>query len=670
MGLQRHFRRHPPIALQKEILEFTNDLVIETDLEGRIRFVNPAFARITGYSPEEVLGRRPSMLKSGKVERETYDDLWTTLKEGRVWSGRFINRRKNGTIYHAEAKVMPAYTDTGEKDGYIAIQQDTTEQDRLRNVLSKQSNLLFELSNRIPGLILQIQRFQDGRVCIPYASQSIHQYFSCFPDDVIADWAPLAARILEDDRDRLLEQLQESAGNGESFRVPLQVHLDQGEPRWYSLEAVPEPFPDGSTLWHAYLSDITTQKHAEIQLKNYAESIRNQNLLLQKAQYQADQASRAKSQFLANMSHEIRTPMNGIIGAISLLEDTPLSEEQNEYVDILKTGSESFMDVINHILDFTRIREQEKRINDSRFSIRHFIGKILDPLSASASLKEIELRSHIDPEADVEVLGDFPRLRQALVSLGNNAIKFTPRGTVSLGVRTAGMHASKSIFIFEVSDTGIGIPSEKLDLIFQPFSQVDESNTRTFGGTGLGLAIAKQLIEAMEGSIEVVSTVGEGSTFTLKVPLSRIEKDDPDKDSGQDSGSGGNQKASPLSILLVEDDPINQEIIKKFILLDKHELVCANNGQEALETLRTHRFDLILMDCQMPVMDGFEATRIIRESESCRHRDTPIIALTALAMSGDEERCLKAGMDAYVSKPVGKEKLMEIIGKWTPARIR
>ncbi|HKJ91396.1 MAG TPA: ATP-binding protein, partial [Oceanipulchritudo sp.] len=503
--------------------------------------------------------------------------------------------------------------------------------------------------------------------CIPYASQSIHHYFSCFPDDVITDWAPLADHILDEDRDRLEEQLRESAGIGESFRIPFQVRLGHGELRWYSLEAVPEEFPDGSTLWHAYMADITSQKHAEIQLKNYAESIRNQNLLLQKAQYQADQASRAKSQFLANMSHEIRTPMNGIIGAISLLEDTPLSGEQNEYVEILKTGSESFMDVINHILDFTRIREQEKRINDVRFSVRNCIEKILDLLSASASQKQLELEATIDPEADAEVLGDSPRLRQALLSIGNNAIKFTPKGSVSLRVRAGGMRSNKSIFVFEVSDTGIGIPPEKQELIFQPFSQVDESNTRSFGGTGLGLAIAKQLVEAIDGSIEVVSTVGEGSTFKLSVPLARIEKEELEPASGEPADSSPRPKTH-LSILLVEDDPINQEIIKKFILLDKHKLVCVNNGQQALETLRINKFDLILMDCQMPVMDGFEATRAIRKSEDYRHRETPIVALTALAMSGDEERCLEAGMDAYVTKPVGKGKLMGVIEKWSSTR--
>ena len=655
--------------MHKDILEFTNDLVIETDIEGRIRFVNAAFTQTTGYSAEEAIGNRPSMLKSGKTQPEIYRELWATLKAGKVWQGLFVNRRKNGTTYHAQTKIFPSLNETGDVEGYIGIQQDTTEQDRLRDVLSKQSNLLFELSNRIPGLILQIQRFQDGRICVPYASQSIHHYFSCFPDDVILDWAPLLDHVLEDDRDRLQEQLQESAALGETFRIPFQVRLGHGEMRWYSLEAVPEQIPDGSTLWHAYLADITSQKHAEIQLKNYAESIRNQNLLLQKAQYQADQASRAKSQFLANMSHEIRTPMNGIIGAISLLEDTPLSDEQNEYVDILRTGSESFMDVINHILDFTLIREEGKRVNDVPFSIRYCIEKTVDLLSASASQKQIDLEVDIKPEADLEVLGDFPRLRQALLSIGNNAIKFTPQGSVRLHVRLDGMRSNKSIFLFEVSDTGIGIPAEKQELIFQPFSQVDESNTRSFGGTGLGLAIAKQLVEAIDGSIEVVSAVGEGSTFSLRVPLARTEKEDPKLTTAETPDSATPRK-SHLSILLVEDDPINQEIIKRFILLDKHQLVCVNNGQQALETLQMKHFDLILMDCQMPVMDGFEATRAIRHSKTYQHRDTPIVALTALAMSGDEERCIEAGMDAYVTKPVSKEKLMRLIEKWSSPRLR
>jgi PAS domain S-box-containing protein len=649
--------------LQQEILDFTNDLVITTDLEGRIRHVNPAFTRITGYTAAEVKGQSTSILKSGKVDTRIYQQLWETITAGQTWTGRLINRRKNGTIYHAEAKIIPLRGANDEIEGFLTIQQDTTEQDRLRDVLSKQSNLLFELSNRIPGLILQVQRFQSGRICIPYASQSMQRYFSCFPDDVLEDWGPVAENILEDDREKLLARFCTSAENQESFRFPFQVRMQDGSVRWYSIEAVPEAMSDNSTLWHAYLSDVTTQKHAESQLRSYADSIKNQNLILQKAQYEADQASRAKSQFLANMSHEIRTPMNGIIGAISLLEDTSLDVDQRDYVDILKTGSEAFMDVINHILDFTRIREQEKRINDVRFSVRDCIEKITDLLSASASQKQIELTIEIGSEADAEVLGDFPRLRQALLNIGNNAIKFTNRGQVRIEAGVFGMRSSKSLFEFRISDTGIGIPEDKQGLIFQPFTQVDESNTRTFGGTGLGLAIAKQLVEAIEGSISVESEEGVGSTFIVTVPLSRLEHTEPRQAMALETPPVNGQNGH-LSILLVEDDPINQEIIKKFILLDKHELVCANNGQQALESLRINDFDLILMDCQMPVMDGFKTTEAIRSSAEYRHQDVPVIALTALAMSGDEQRCMDAGMDAYISKPVGKEKLMKVINHW------
>lgn len=388
---------------------------------------------------------------------------------------------------------------------------------------------------------------------------------------------------------------------------------------------------------------------------------------LAEAKEQAEEANRAKSEFLANMSHEIRTPMNGIIGTSSLMIDTELSDKQKSYVDTIRHSSESLLQLINDILDFSKIEAGKLDFEILPFDLEILVEEV-------RSVMFVHIRDGIEfkivwPE-DVPhyVQGDPGRIRQILFNLVSNAIKFTEEGSITLNVEAREEHDGKQEFYISIEDTGIGIPENKLDHIFGKFSQAEESTTRNFGGTGLGLAICSKLVKKMDGEIGVESTLGEGSTFwfTMRLPLSSAEEAEH-ASINMEHEDEKNIKFQNVHLLLVEDNPTNQMIAIEILESYGCRVMPAGNGVEAVERASTQEFDLIFMDCQMPEMDGFEATGIIRKREGEKQLSaTPIVAFTANAMKGDRDKCLAAGMDDYVSKPVKKEKLAAVLLKWLP----
>ncbi len=419
-------------------------------------------------------------------------------------------------------------------------------------------------------------------------------------------------------------------------------------------------------------------------LNSMLDQIQKRDHALEKAKVIAEDANLAKSTFLAQMSHEIRTPMNGVLGMSSLLLNTPLSNKQEKFVNTIQQSGKLLLNVINDILDFSKIEAGKLELDNISFNVRTTIAELLDIFSDPMQQKGLKLTCSIDPAIPSLLIGDSGRLGQIVINLLGNAIKFTKKGEIKIGINLEKQEGISSCLCFRVTDTGIGISPEQKNNIFSAFAQADNSTTRKFGGTGLGLTISKQLVLLMDGTIGVESNLGKGTTFWFTAKFTSGHHDDASTVLDEQKNSSETrmtEKSTPnfqAHILVAEDNETNQMVIEGML---KH-LGCTvdlvYNGLEAIKSVTKHSYDLVFMDCQMPDMDGYDATREIRKLEK---RDAasnkraglpvrrPIVALTAHTMKGDREKCLTSGMDDYLGKPFERSGLIKMLEKWISTTI-
>jgi signal transduction histidine kinase/ActR/RegA family two-component response regulator len=420
--------------------------------------------------------------------------------------------------------------------------------------------------------------------------------------------------------------------------------------------------------------DLSTREMTELHaaLARHSQELERQvqqrTAQLLQAKVAAEASSRAKSEFLATMSHEIRTPLNGVIGMIDLVDSAGgLSAKQKQMLELARASAWSLTRIIGDVLDFSKIEAGKLEICPDDLDLRQLLAQVMASFEQSASNNKLTLRLTVDPSIPNRLRGDPDRLRQILVNLIGNAIKFTPSGCIEVAVAPAAPSADHSLIKFTVTDTGIGITSEQVNRLFQAFSQADSSTTRKYGGTGLGLAICKRLAELMGGAIGVTSTPGVGSTFWFTAQLQSGDGQDISVSAPQISGAAklpGVSDRIAAKILVVEDNDINQMLLQEILTMAGCTCDIAINGVQAVEASGKCAYDLILMDCQMPEMDGFDATRQIRLSTNPREKTVPIIALTANALSGDRERCMSAGMTDYLTKPINSVELIAIVKRY------
>lgn len=595
----------------------------------QIMQVNRQFCNLFGYDSEELLGQSARILH---LDQQHYEDWAPRYQEARggmpMASAEYPWRRKDGSVFWC----LFAGTSMKLPDG---------EQGVLWNVID----------------ITERKQAERQRALLGFVLDSVHEAaFLVTPDSRFSYVNRETCRMLHYEREHLLQlgiadvdpdfdrtrwpSLFENMRQGYSLKLESQHRTADGNLIPVEINASYLKY-DEQELIVSLVRDISERRKAEA--------------ALQEAREKAEAANQAKSEFLANMSHEIRTPMNGIVGMAHLLRLTPLSAVQNEYLDNIDRSAANLVSLISDILDISKIEAGKLTLEDSDFAPHKMLEEAVASLDLRIRQKGLELVVDLQEGLPEALRGDVLRFRQIVLNLLGNAVKFTETGRITVALAVVSREASSVLLHLQVRDTGIGMTPEALERIFLPFEQADSSTTRRYGGTGLGLSICRRLTELMGGRLWAESTAGVGSTFHLELPFTVIEQQrQPQVELKAEPAL---PECGPSTILVAEDNQVSAEFIAKILARRGHRIITVEDGQQALDTLRQQDVDCVLMDVQMPVMDGIEAVRQIRRTEQQTGRHLPVVALTAHAMKGDRERLLDAGFDGYVAKPVDIAKL-------------
>jgi PAS domain S-box-containing protein len=655
-------------ALQRAIFNSANFSSIATDAKGVIQIFNVGAERMLGYTaaevmnqitpadisdPQEVIARAKALsVELGTPITPGFEALVFKASRGIEDIYELTYFRKDGSRFPAVVSVTALRDAQDAIIGYLLIGTDNTarklveaEQQKLDQRLRDQQFYTRSLiESNIDALMTT-----DPAGIITDVNKQMEALTGCTRDELIG--APFRGYFTDPARAEAAIKLVLSEKKVTDYE--LTACGRDGKQTVVSYNAT--TFYDrGRTLQGVFAAarDVTERKRVEAEL--------------QQAKAMAETASRAKSDFLASMSHEIRTPMNAIVGIAELLAKTPLSPKQNEYVQIFRRAGDNLLHLINDILDLSKVEASQLELERTGFSLNDLLEKVMEVVAGRAQEKGLALACEIAPEVPADLIGDPTRLRQVLLNLLGNAIKFTEAGVVALRVTPEADASESAALRFTISDTGIGIAADKLGAVFERFTQADSSTTRRYGGSGLGLTISKRLVELMGGRIWVESGVGDGSVFSFAVPIEIWSG--ATRRVVVPAGTRAEPPLQALHILLVEDSPDNRTITVAYLQDTPYRVDVAENGAVAYEKFTTGFYDLVLMDRQMPVMDGLTATRAIRDWEQTNHRlPTPIVALTASALKGDQEKCFAAGCTAYLTKPIKQEVLLRAIKEYSIA---
>ncbi|MBE9222506.1 PAS domain S-box protein [Cyanobacterium stanieri LEGE 03274] len=638
----------------RRIVETTTEGIWMIDKNGNTNFVNAQMGEMLGYSAEEMLGK-PLFYFMDQEAKNLAKKYLKRLVQGIKEQHDFRFTRKDGSDLWAIVSTTPNINEKGEYLGSLAMITDISDRRQTELALIEFKHTLQQLALHIPGMIFQYRLRPDGSSHFPYASDGIKQIFQLTPEEVKDDATPVFNIIHPEDMEKVRQLLQESTQDLRLCYCEYRICRQDGSIIWVSGHSTPTTQADGSIIWHGYICDISDR-------------IKTQQELI-KAKETAEKATKSKSAFLAMMSHEIRTPMNGVIGMTGLLLDTKLTPQQKEFVEIIRSSGESLLTIINDILDFSKIESGNLELEKQTFNLVKCIESIFDLLQFQAKKKNLQFSYYYSSELPQIFIGDVTRIRQILVNLLGNALKFTEKGKVTLTVtgfkiddyQTNNKNQPYQIK-FAIKDTGIGIPKQRQNRLFKSFTQIDSSINRKYGGTGLGLVISKLLTEKMGGKIWVNSDIGMGATFYFTVKVTTMEEKQPIKNNTLIHQPKSSTHKKTLKILLAEDNNVNQKVALLSLKKIGHLADVVSNGLEVIEALKRQHYDVILMDIQMPEMDGLEATRWIRNNYPSSQQPH-IIAMTAGAMEGDRTLCLDAGMNGYISKPIDLESLKQILVK-------
>jgi PAS domain S-box-containing protein len=645
----------------RSIFENAVEGIYQSTTEGRLLTANPALARMFGYdSPQEMLSSVSNVGDKLYARPELREEVIQRLQQNDSVSGiEGLGVRKDGSEMWFSLSARAVRDNSGEVVSLEGALVDITKRKQAEEQLRQTETRYRTLVEQLPAVTFI--DLADGSEESLYVSPQVEGMLGYTPEEWTASrlWRE---RLHPDDRGRVLASDERFNDRGEPVDEEYRLLAKDGSVVWVREETVLVRGEGGEPLYvQGIMTDVTTRKRAEDEMR--------------KAREVAEAASRAKSEFLANMSHEIRTPMNGVIGMAGLLLDTGLTPEQRKYAETVRSSGDVLLMLLDDILHFSKLEAGEVRIENINFDLQDVVRDACTLFTERARDRGLDLSSHIDPDVPTALRGDPFRLRQVLTNIVGNAVKFTEEGHVTLKVELVDENHQEVKIQFGVSDTGIGITEEQQSRLFQAFSQADPSTTRKYGGTGLGLAISKQLVELMGGEIQVVSEPGAGSTFSFVLSLVRQQGSRREVSSspaplsyvGSSAATshGHRQLATQAdaTILVAEDTLVNQMVASELLKRRGFRVYVVANGAAAVESVSHTSYAAILMDVQMPDMDGYEATAEIRKSEG-NDRHTPIIAMTAYALQGDREKALSAGMDDYITKPIRPEDLDRVLAHW------